>query len=159
MTDCIPPRNRIIHKALLSAGSGGAKATPICGIGRILDHNQEFWVYGDHPKSEVTCPKCRARMGIPEDIVTLQELLLDNVAIRLSIFRYFEDALFWNEQRINKTEAHIIPDEHATLATEFLLLTEQFNESMKPLVAFMEEHAAKFGWADEIIVREINCKD
>jgi|SRR6185503_3056967 len=136
----------IIHYALLNQhGEAGAFC---CDPPRVLDRDDnEHWILSKWLYDEVTCGPCRAKLGLPEE-PSRGSLLRDNLEIRLNIAFQFVDANYWNRNVRKSGEQKLNPDPDGWLASQFLRLTNEFEEMMKPFVQMMEKHEGQFGWPE-----------
>jgi hypothetical protein len=139
---------RIIHYALI--GPNGEAGAFCSNPPRLLNGtNNEHWIVSKWLYDEVTCPDCRAKLNLP-DKPSRGTLLRNNLEVRLGIAFGFVDCNYWNRKVRKPGEEKVNFDPDGYLAAEFLSLTEEFNELMKPLVRMMEKHEGEFGWPETV---------
>jgi hypothetical protein len=143
----VAPSNRIIHKGLLGPNGelGALCFEPI----HPLDVKSEYAVLSSWLHDEITCRPCLHKLEL-EPGVSRGQLLRDNLSIRLAMAFQLIDANYWNRNIRQTGEAKINPDPHGQLASEFLRLTEEFDQLITPVRQAMEKHEALHGWPNTL---------
>lgn len=143
----IPPESRLIHKGLI--GPNGETGALCFNPPHPIDQDSEYVVMSQWLHDEVTCVDCLEKMGLALE-VSRGRLLRNNLSIRLNIAFGMIDANYWNRKIRKPDEEKINPDSDGLLAAQFLRLTAEFDDLMKPIIAMMAKHEEQFGWPELI---------
>ena len=140
---------KIIHKGLIGEG----QTTPLCS--KPTSHedaaapNETRCILSEWLHDEITCAACLSELGIEEE-VSLGKVLRDNLEVRLSMAFQMVDMNYYNQVVRKPGEEKVNGDKDGSMAAEFLRLTKEFDDLMRPIISMIEKHENTFGWPSVI---------